>query len=60
MYLVKKLYVELQTEDKVELLDKARDISQGISEDEFIEYIESMLNGVVCMIDNELNHRDSK
>ena len=60
MYLVKKLYVELQTEDKVELLDKARDIGQGISEDEFIEYIESMLNGVVCMIDNELNRGDSK
>ena len=60
MHLIKRFYIELQSEDKLELLDKARDISQGISADEFIDYIESMLNSVVSMVDSEFNQGDSK
>ena len=55
MKLVKKLYIELSSEDKGILLANARDISQGISADEFIEYVESLINCASMMIESELN-----
>ena len=55
MKLVKKLYIELDCFDKEELLKNARDISQGISAEEFIEYVETLINSASMMIEEELN-----
>jgi len=54
MKLVKKYYIELDVFDKELLLKNARDISQGISAEDFVEYIESLINSASIMIENEL------
>lgn len=54
MKLVKKYYIELTKDDKTELLQNAREISQSISAEEFIEYIENLINSASMMIENEL------
>lgn len=53
MKLIKKYYIELQDEDKENLICCARGIDQDISADDFIEKIESLLNGVTLMMEDE-------
>ncbi len=56
MKLIKRYHIELSEEDKTELLENARDISQGISAQEFVDYVEILVNGAAMMVENELNN----
>lgn len=53
MKLVTKHYIELSAQDKTELLVNARDISQGISAEEFVDYVELLLNRVVDLLEDK-------
>ena len=57
MKLIKKHYIKMQLEDKETLLKNALDIDQGISREEFVEYIDGLLNSVALMMENELTQK---
>lgn len=44
----------MQTEDKEALIDNALSIDNDMTRDEFVEYIDGMLNSAVLMMENEL------
>ena len=57
MKLIKKLYIELSYSEKSDLISNARDMDNGISTIEFIEYIERLINSASMMIENELDNK---
>ena len=48
-----KRSIHLDDADKCELIAKARDIDQGISRDEYIEYIESFVWRITDLLENK-------
>ena len=54
MKLKTKYYINLDKLEKTVLLDLARGISQDRPTEEFISYVESLINGAADIIENNL------
>lgn len=50
MKLETKYYIDLDLKDRETILIKAFDIDQGISRDEFIDYIEGLMNNAIDLM----------
>ena len=46
-------HIHLDDADKCELVSKARDIDQGISKDEYLDYIECFISRVVDLLETK-------
>jgi hypothetical protein len=46
-------HIHLDDADKCELVTKARDIDQGISKDEYLDYIECFISRVIDLLESE-------
>lgn len=46
-------FITLDDADRCELVRKAKDIDQGLSTDEYIDYIETFISRVVDLLDNK-------